>query len=109
MTPNIPAAYEKFLKDFGGFEGLTYDDAEPGYVVLWPLEELSANNADIQMEELAPGYLAFGGDGGGEVLAFDSVGAVFKLPMIGLDVQEAIRIADDFSELSTRFDAVHAR
>jgi hypothetical protein len=38
------------------------------------------------------------------VLAFDASGAVFLLPMVGVEPQYAIKIADSFAELEARFE-----
>lgn len=103
MMPSIPNEYINYVRAKGAFEGLTRDETEPGYVALWSLEELAKNNADIEIEMYAPGFVAFGGSGGGEVLAFDATGAVFMLPLIGMEPKYATRIADDFKELTTRF------
>jgi len=47
--------------------------------------------------------VAFAGNGGGEIYAFDTVGAVFMLPMIGMEPEAAIKVADDFLELARGF------
>jgi hypothetical protein len=101
----VPNSYAEYIKTRGAFEGFTVNDADPGYVTLWTLEELAKNNADIEIEMYAPGYVAFGGDGGGEVLAFDGTGAVFMLPLIGMEVQYATRVANDFQELAAWFES----
>ena len=44
---------------------------EPEWYVLWRPEELEEFNRDYQLAEYAPGFLTFGGNGGGELLAFD--------------------------------------
>ena len=103
MLPSIPRQYSDYLATHGIFEGFTVEGSRPGYVALWPLNEICSNNADVEIEAYAPGFLAFGGDGGGELLAFDETGAVFMLPMIGMAPDCAIRIADSFLELATRF------
>ena len=92
------------MRTNGAFEGLTRDETEPVYVALWSLEELAKSKADIEIEIYAPGFVAFGRNGGGEVLAFDATGAVFMLPLIGMEPKYATRIADDFKELTTRFE-----
>ncbi|RQU77137.1 hypothetical protein DF141_10100 [Burkholderia cenocepacia] len=104
MQPPIPTEYIDYLRTNGVFEGFTRDGTEPGYVALWPTEEILQNNADVEMATYAPDYIAFAGDGGGELLAFDLAGAVFMLPMIGLASECAIRIADSFDDLAARFD-----
>jgi hypothetical protein len=100
----IPADYVEYIKSTGPLEGLTQEDAEPGYVVLWSFEEIEKNNSEVEIEFYAPGYVAFGGNGGGELLVFDGAGAVFMLPMIGMEPDAAIRIAENFQELLGRLE-----
>ena len=101
MNISLPLEYTQYIEANGQFEGFT--SGEPGYVQLWKIEDLPTINSEIFIGERAPGFLAFASDGGNEVLAFDSNGAVHKLPMIGMDVKEAIKIASSFSELLSRF------
>lgn len=98
----VPREYVDYVKKHGIFEGFT--TGEPGYIELWTLEDLEKSNKEIQVLDLAPGYLAFAGNGGGEVLAFDSDGAVFMLPSIGMELQYAKKIAESFNELVPRFE-----
>ena len=72
--------------------------------MLWSFDEIAKNNSDIEIESYASGFIAFGGDGGGELLAFDGLGAIFMLPMIGMDSDCAIRVAENFQELLNRMD-----
>lgn len=97
----MPEGYIRFIKESGLFEGFTH--GEPGYIRLWPPEKLAEINSDILIKEFAPDFLAFASDGGNEIIAFDNCGVVFKLPMIGMEPQYAIRIAGSFEELSIRF------
>jgi len=62
------------------------------------------NNDDIEIREYAPGFLAFAGNGAGEVLAFDASGTVYMLPLIGMEPDQAIKVASTFSELAVRFE-----
>ena len=101
MTPSLPAEYVQFLAAHGAFEGFT--SGEPGYIALWALAELSGNNLDIEIERYAPGYVAFAGNGGGEVLAFDASGTVYMLPLIGMEPRYAVKVAERFAELAARF------
>lgn len=100
--PHLPIEYTQYIERHGGFEGFT--SGEPGYVELWSLQDLPGNNADIQIQELAPGFVAFASNGGGEVLAFDLSGSVFMLPLIGMEARYALPVADSFSELAARFE-----
>ena len=104
LLPSIPNDYIEYIKDVGGYECSTYEDTEPGYAVLWSFEEIEQGNSDVEIDTYAPGFIAFGGDGGGELLVFDGTGAIFMLPMVGMEPDCAIRIAENFQELVSRFD-----
>lgn len=104
MLPSLPSAHVEYIRSKGPFECFTSDDAEPGYVVLWALDDISRSNSEVEIEKYAPGFIAFGGNGGGELLVFDSTGAVFMLPMIGMEPDCAIRVAETFEELISRFE-----
>jgi len=103
MRPPIPSSYRDYIQENGLFEGLTLDDAHPGYVSLWAMEEIDENNSDIEIGTFAPGFIAFAGNGGGEVLAFDERGCVYMLPLIGMRPEAAIRIADSFHDFASQF------
>ncbi|WP_456280990.1 SMI1/KNR4 family protein [Cupriavidus sp. JZ107] len=75
MLPSVPRQYRDYLISHGIFEGFTAEGSRPEYVALWSLDEIARNNADVEIEVYAPGFLAFGGDGGGELLAFDHAGS----------------------------------
>ncbi|MBD9415234.1 SMI1/KNR4 family protein [Pseudomonas sp. PDM16] len=98
MEISIPPEYLEFIALHGAVESFT--EGEPGYVALWLPQDVAGNNKDIQIAELAPGYLAFAGDGGGEILAFNSKGEVFMLPLIGMEARYAQKIANNWSEFS---------
>lgn len=106
MTPTVPYEYEQYVVAHGAFQGFTSDGEMPCYVSLWELSDIPGCNSDIQIQEFAPGFLAFGGDGGGEILAFDALGAVYMLPLIGMEPGVAIKLADSFTELTSRFGPV---
>ncbi|MCP3657870.1 SMI1/KNR4 family protein [Herbaspirillum sp.] len=103
MPPSIPSRYRDYIRTNGLFDGFTVDDARPGYVILWSIDEISEINSDIQIETYAPGFIAFAGNGGGEVLAFDERGGVHMLPLIGMAPEAAIRIADSFQDFASQF------
>lgn len=103
MLPSIPNDYISYIRENGLFEGFTVDEARPGYIVLWAVDEITGNNSDIEIEMYAPGFIAFAGNGGGEVLAFDENGSVYMLPLIGMEPEVAIRIADNFQEFARGF------
>lgn len=65
-------------------------------------DEIESSNRDLQVSTYAPDFLGFGTDGGGELLAFDGSGAVFMLPMIGMEPQFANRIVNSWREVAQR-------
>ncbi|MDB5296562.1 MAG: hypothetical protein JWO31_2545 [Phycisphaerales bacterium] len=101
----LPSAYLNHLRQSNGGEGVLA--VEPGYAVLWPAEEVIGSNRDIEVERWAPGLFAFGGNGGGELLAFDTRRgepyAVVMVPLIGLALEDATVIAEDFEQLTQSF------
>lgn len=101
MSPILPPAYQAFMAERGPFEGDT--DGLPGYIAMWSIDELAGLNADFDVRGLAPGFLAFAGDGGCELLAFDAQGQVWMLPAVGMSVDQAWRVAGSFDELARRF------
>ena len=99
---NLPNEYVRCVEAGGLLEAFT--EGEPGYIALWPLADIERNNNDLQVTEYASEYLGFGGDGGGELLAFDKDGVIYKLPMIGMEPRYALKVADSWSELEQRID-----
>lgn len=103
MTINLPDDLKKFIAEHGLFEGFTSSDS-PGYVEIWAIEDIPQENQAIEIDVYAPGFLAFAGNGSGEVLAFDAVGGVYMIPLIGMDTAEAIKIAESFAEFAETFE-----
>ncbi len=79
-----------------------YDEGElsvePEWYVLWKPEELVEFNKDYELDIYAPGFLTFGGNGGGELLVVNSHGEVFYMPIIGMEPETAIKIAGSLQE-----------
>jgi hypothetical protein len=98
----LPEEYVRYVEAGGLLEAFT--EGEPGYIALWPLGDIERNNNDLQVVEYASEYLGFGGDGGGELLAFDKDGVVYKLPMIGMEPRYALKVADSWTQLEQRID-----
>lgn len=103
MTIQLPSVYLDFINTNGLFEGFAIAAGEDHYVVLWGEDEVASANAEIAVPVCAPGFVAFAGNGGGEVFAFDETGAVVMLPMIGMASEAAIRVASDFPEFARGF------
>jgi len=103
MTIALPDELKHFIAEHGLFEGFTRND-NPGYVELWAIEDIPQENTAIEIDVYAPDFLAFAGNGDGEVLAFDATGAVYMLPLIGMEPKYAVKIADSFAEFAETFE-----
>jgi hypothetical protein len=100
MSINLPADYLAYVESDGVSESTT--DGDPGYFQLWPPDEVEELNEKLGVATMAPGFLGFGSDGGGELLAFDKKGAVFMLPMVGMEAKYAKKIANSWTEVRER-------
>jgi hypothetical protein len=95
---DLPSDYVEYLENGGAIEAFVTPASAPGYMVLWPVEEIEEMNADYEFATYAPGFLGFGTNGGGEILAFDAKGAVYMLPAIGLEPKYATLLAATWKE-----------
>lgn len=103
MSIQLPAAYRVFIATNGLFEGFVSVAEEEQYIILWGEDEATTANAELQVSKYAPAFVGFAGNGGNEIYAFDETGAVFMLPMIGMDPSAAIKLAGDFLEFARGF------
>lgn len=71
---------------------------EPEWFILWRAEELEEINRDYELQEYAPDFISFGGNGGGELLVVNGQGEVFYIPAIGMNIETAIKIASSLQE-----------
>ena len=107
--PGIPEAYLAQVRDGDGAEG---DLAvEPGWIALWPAADVARHNAGYEVNKRLAGFLGFGSNGGGELLAFDTrtdPWRVCMIPFIPMDEGEALEIAPDFETLAQHFGRISA-
>lgn len=103
MTIGLPPVYLAYVAASGLFEGIVATAKGEHDIILWSADEVASGNREIEVERCAPGFVAFAGNGGGEVFAFDKTGAVFMLPLIGLEPEAAIQVASDFLALAKGF------
>jgi hypothetical protein len=100
--PGLPAAYLEFLRSANGGEGDL--GVEPGWMQLWPAEKVAELNSQYRVPEFLPGFLGFGSNGGGELIAFNiQSGRVYMVPLVPMKEAEAVEIAPDFSSLRREF------
>lgn len=99
MTTMKIEAIKKTLRSWiaeGFIEGEL--STEPEWYVLWQPEEIEEFNHDYELAEYVPGFIAFGGNGGGELLVVNEQGEVFYMPCIGMKPNTAIKIANNLQE-----------
>ena len=96
----LPGDFVRFLRSGAPRFGDLPDFAL--YFEIWPEEEMEQLNREYQVETYAPGFYGFAGDGGGEMYAFGPDGAVYALPLIGMEAKVAKRLAGSWTELESR-------
>jgi hypothetical protein len=97
----LPESYLRLLAATDGGEGDL--GAEPGWISLWPAEEVLNLNRSYEVEQHATGLFGIGSNGGGELFALDTRKGepfpIVSVPFIPLDVREARVVAPDFDVL----------
>ena len=85
MSIAVPPEYIAYVEEGGSAEAFT--DGLPGYFELLHPHEIEEKNSELDVARHVPGFIGFGTDGGGQLLAFDATGAVFMLPLVGMEPQ----------------------
>ena len=93
---NIETEVQK-LRDEGFIEGELSID--PFWYVIWEPENIDTFNTEYEVKKYAPGFTAFGSNGGNELLVVNDSGMVFTIPAIGMEPQYAEKIAENISDL----------
>lgn len=93
----LPTQYIDYVQN-GGQMKFEADFDFGGYIILEPLERIDEFNKEIEINEYAPGYLAFASDGGGEAFVFDSEGKIYLMPLVGMSPNDASMIAESWAE-----------
>ena len=97
----LPSKYINYLQNGGELE-FEVDLEFGGYIILEPFENIEKFNTDIEINKYAPGFLAFGSDGGGEAFVFDEAGAIHLMPLIGMSPNDAEKIDDSWSDYENK-------
>ena len=77
---------------------------QPLWFQLWPPGDIEQLNSDYHVQEFAPGFLGFGSNGGGDLLAFDAGGRVFMIPFVGMCAKDARLVADSWSQFVEKME-----
>ncbi len=104
VTMNIQKIV-KGLRDQGYIEGEL--SVDPQWYVIFEPENLEQYNIEYEISEYAPGFTAFGSNGGGELLVLNEKGEVFTLPAIGMEPQYADKIAESIEHLKQFMERNH--
>ena len=66
---------------------------------LWNFEEIEELNKGYEVEKFIPGFIAFGTDGGGKMLAVKKgTGEVYSVPFIPMEEKSADKLAENLDE-----------
>ena len=87
----------KNLRDEGYIEGEL--SVDPLWYAIWEPENIEEYNQDYKIKEYAPGFIAFGSNGGGELLVINEQGVVYSLPAVGMAPEYAEKIAESIEDL----------
>ena len=90
-------AEAKALRDEGYVEGEL--SVDPLWYIIWEPGNITEYNRDYELSTYAPGFTAFGSNGGNELLVVDKSGFVYTIPAIGMELQYADKIAESISDL----------
>jgi hypothetical protein len=93
----LPDEYVAFLRVTNGGEGCI---GKNEYAIFWKAEELAPLNRVYKVQKYAPGFLIFGGNGGGEAYGFDTrteAWPIVRSPFAGISWTEARPIGESFA------------
>lgn len=93
----LPAEFVAYHRSGRVHEG-PLNDAVVGWFQLWPFSDLEQWNKNYEASVWAPGYYGIGSNGGGEMLAFNTAGAVYALPFIGMEPGQEMLVAKSWSD-----------
>ena len=102
---DLPDDYLEFLCLCNGGEGQL--PADPFWFDIWQAQQVLALNEEYRIRENIPGFFAFGSNGGGELLVFETgkhrPWAVYVIPFFPMEKEYATRITPDFISFASMF------
>jgi hypothetical protein len=98
MLGRLPEVFLGFAAVKDGAEGYLRED----YYAAWSVNEVADGNRQMEVETYLPGLTLFASNGLGDAYGFDARGpgdpSVVLVPMIGMDWDVALRVADTFED-----------
>ncbi|PKG36902.1 SMI1/KNR4 family protein [Psychromonas sp. Urea-02u-13] len=97
----LPISYIEHVKNGGITCGITCGETDlewTDYFDLEPLDQIIELNHEIEINKYAPGFIAFASNGSGDIYVFDSSGIVYLLPLIGMESEAVIKIANSWGD-----------
>jgi hypothetical protein len=102
---NLPKDYLDFLSLSNGGEGEL--PVDPYWFQIWSAENVLEHNEGYQVAQFLPGFFAFGSNGGGEMLAFDTrkdgAWPVYMIPFVPMEEADAREVASEFLSFAQLF------
>lgn len=96
--PNDYLSYMNSIKD-----NEVYSDN--GFIELFSFDDLQEINEEYETEKYIPNYIAIGTNGGGVGIFINKNNEkIYSIPFIGMDENDAILLADSFSEFIYKFE-----
>lgn len=102
----LPADYVEMLKVSDGYAGFIGDAT---FLDIWPVSDLATRNREYGVETYAPGLLAIGSDGAGEMYGFDTrfgQWTIVQIPFVPMNWEAAQPVAPSFVEFLTNLSAI---
>ncbi|WP_294272271.1 SMI1/KNR4 family protein [uncultured Chryseobacterium sp.] len=79
-------------------------NSESGYIELFSLDELDEINQEYETDELVPNFIAIGTNGGGVGVFINKTNnAIYSIPFVGMQEEDAVLLAKSFSEFIYKF------
>lgn len=94
---------EEFIAQLSHFSGKEiYWAQEDLDFMIWDSSEIAYKNKVYEVEESLPGHIAFGTNGGGEMLCVElSSGICYAVPFIGLAIEDRMIVARSVNQLKS--------
>jgi len=96
-----PADYLSFIDNLQNYE--IFSDS--GFIEFFPLNELEHINKEYETDEYVPNFITIGTNGAGVGIFINKKNKqIYSIPFVGLEENDAVLLANSFSELLYKFE-----